>query len=287
MSPRKGSGRKGSRRRATGRRGSGGRTRAEDQADRLVAAGEQIAAKGRQFNRDPRLLAIVHGLRKVLPGDERVADPKALGAGQPSAVERVVSELTSEHPGVLGEAGIGALQVWRSISEAHGRGRGRTKLAIAFTDLVGFSDWALGAGDEAAIELLRDVGDAIEPPVKDNGGQVVKRLGDGMMAVFKSAEGGLAALTEGRERLAEVHVDGYQPRIRAGMHVGHPRKVGKDYFGVDINIAARIAEEARPGELLLSDAALEALGEKPRSRGRTLLDAKGVPEDFRVHAVAG
>ncbi|MGZ5312298.1 MAG: adenylate/guanylate cyclase domain-containing protein [Solirubrobacterales bacterium] len=280
MSPRKRSGRKGS-----GRKGAASKTKPEEQADRLLAAGEHLAATGRKLNRDPRLLAIIHGLRKVLPGDERVADAKALGAGQPRALGKVMSDLTSERPGVLGETGLGALQVWKAISEAQGRGRGRTELAIAFTDLVDFSDWALAAGDEAAIELLRDVSVAIEPPVKDHGGDVVKRLGDGMMAVFKSAEDGLAALREGRERLTEVEADGYVPRIRAGLHVGRPRKVGKDYFGVDVNIAARVAEAAGPGELLLSDAALEALERKPRSKERELLDAKGVPEDLRVHAV--
>ena len=49
------------------------------------------------------------------------------------------------------------------MSEAQGRGRGEVELTILFTDLVDFSDWAVGAGDKAALELLRDVGEAIEP----------------------------------------------------------------------------------------------------------------------------
>ena len=270
-----------------GRRSKQRRAKAEDPAERLLAAGEQLAATGKRLNRDPRLLAIVRSLRKVLPGDDRVADPLELGKGaQPRAVSRMLSEISTDRPGVLGEAGLGALQVWQSISEAQGRGKGKTELAIVFTDLVDFSDWALEAGDEAAVDLLRDVSVAVEPPVKSNDGEVVKRLGDGMMAIFKSAEGGLAAILEGRERLGEIDVDGYEARIRAGLHVGKPRKVGKDYFGVDVNIAARIADGAEPGELLLSDAALESVGPKAISvEERPLLDAKGVPEDFRVYAV--
>ena len=160
--------------------------RTEDRVDRLAAAGERVAATGRKINRDPTLLTIVRSLRAVLPGDGRVADPHELGSGnQPKAVGRMLSEISTERPGVLGEAGLGTLQVWQSISEAQGRGRGRTDLAIVFTDLVEFSDWALKAGDAAAVELLRDVSVAIEPPVKANDGTVVKRLGDGMMAVFK------------------------------------------------------------------------------------------------------
>jgi adenylate cyclase len=260
----------------------------ERQADRLIAAGQTLAATGRRLNRDPTLLTVVRSVRAVLPGDSRVADPMELGAEQrPRAVSRMLSEISTERPGVLGEAGLGALQAWQAISEAQGRGRGKTELAIAFTDLVEFSDWALGAGDEAAVNLLRDVSVAIEPPVKSNDGTVVKRLGDGMMAVFKSVDAAIAAIEQGRERLAEIEVEGFVPQIRAGVHCGKPRKVGKDYFGVDVNIAARVADGAGPNELLVSDAALEAA-----TRGRlavserSLLDAKGVPEDIRVYSVA-
>jgi class 3 adenylate cyclase len=269
------------------RRSKNQKLKAEEQAERLLQAGEQIAETGKRLNRDPRLLAIVRSLRKVLPGDDRVADPTTLSAeGQPRAVSRMLSEISTDQPGVLGEAGLGAIQVWQKISEAQGRGRGKTELAIAFTDLVDFSDWALEAGDEAAVDLLRDVSVAIEPPVKANGGEVVKRLGDGMMAVFKSAEGGLAAILEGRERLADLKVDGYQPQIRAGLHVGLPRKVGKDYFGVDVNIAARVADGAGPDELLISGATLDSIGRQAVSvQQRTTLEAKGVPGDFMVYAV--
>ncbi len=239
----------------------------------------------------PDLLTIVRSLRAVLPGDGRVADPTELGAeSQPKAVNRMLSEISTTRPGVLGEAGLGTLQVWQSISEAQGRGRGRTDLAIVFTDLVEFSTWALEAGDTAAVNLLRDVSVAIEPPVKSQGGTVVKRLGDGMMAVFKEPGAALEAITEGRERLAEVEADGYSPQIRAGVHVGRPRKVGKDYFGIDVNIAARVADGAGPGEILISDATLAAATEdevKLSLEERPLLDAKGVPEDFKVYAVTG
>jgi len=265
--------------------------RAEERLERVAAAGESLAATGRRINRDPTLLTIVRSLRAVLPGDGRVADPLELGSErQPKAVGRMLAEISTEHPGVLGEAGLGTLQVWKSISEAQGRGRGRTDLAIVFTDLVDFSDWALKAGDNSAVELLRDVSVAIEPPVKSNDGTVVKRLGDGMMAVFKHPGAAIDAINEGRERLGEIEADGYEPQIRAGIHVGRPRKVGKDYFGVDVNIAARVADGAGADEILISDATLEAATEdevKLTVEERPLLDAKGVPEDFKVYALTG
>jgi adenylate cyclase len=259
----------------------------QDAAERILEAADTVRATGERINRDPALLSIMRALRKVLPGDDRVADPLTLAkGGQPRAVNQMMSELTSERPGVLGEAGLGALQVWQSLSEAQGRGKGKTELAIVFTDLVDFSSWALEAGDEAAIELLRDVSVAIEPPVKAHGGRVVKRLGDGMMAVFDHADGALDAVLEGREKLGDLRVDGYQPRIRAGIHVGKPRKVRGDYFGVDVNVAARVADGASPGELLVSEQALAALDrDSLRVSKRDPFKAKGVPEDFRVYSV--
>jgi class 3 adenylate cyclase len=264
------------------------KTPVELRAERVIAAGQTLADTGRKLNRDPTLLGIMRSVRSVLPGDSRVADPEELGAGErPKAVGRMLAEISTDRPGVLGEAGLGALQAWQAISEAQGRGRGKTEIAIAFTDLVDFSDWALEAGDEAAVNLLRDVSVAVEPPVKSNDGTVVKRLGDGMMAVFKSVDAAIAAIEEGRDRLAEVEADGFTPQIRAGVHCGKPRKVGKDYFGVDVNIAARVADGAGANELLLSGAALETAESSNLSISeRPLLDAKGVPEEFQVYAVA-
>lgn len=248
-----------------------------------------VAETTRRLNHDPRLIAALQSLRRVLPGDsgsEALVAKRA--AHSPRMVGRLLEEVSTENPGALGEAGLGVLQLWESISEAQGRGRGRSDVAIAFTDLVDFSSWALTAGDDAAIELLREVGDAIEPPVKDNGGDVVKRLGDGMMAVFGDPEAGVRAILAGREALRKVRADGYRPRMRAGIHVGRPRKVKGDYFGVDVNIAARVADAARGDELLLSEHALDVIGpDAVQVRPRQRLRAKGVPEDFRVYAVTG
>jgi class 3 adenylate cyclase len=60
-------------------------------------------------------------------------------------------------------------------------------IAILFTDLVGFSAWALKAGDAAMLELLREVGTAQEAAGLARGGRIVKRLGDGLMSTSPRA----------------------------------------------------------------------------------------------------
>jgi|SRR5215211_159333 len=243
----------------------------------------------RKLNENRALLSATKLFRELLPGDSQFGDPlSTAGRKQPELVGKRLAEVTSRRPGVLREAGLSALQVWQALSEAQGRGHGDIKLAIAFTDLVDFSDWALEAGDEAALELLREVGRAIEPPIGAHGGEVVKRLGDGMMAVFPEPSEALDAIVEARQRLSEVTADGYRPRMRAGMHFGQPRKLGGDYLGVDVNIAARVAEEAGPDELLVSDRALAELdADGLQLRKKRRFSVKGVPKDLTVYSVAG
>jgi adenylate cyclase len=244
--------------------------------------------RARALDHDPRLVRAARWLRDQLPGDREFGDPLSTAGNEgPQTVGRRLALITEERPGVMRELGLGALQVWQSVSEAQGRGRGDEELAIAFTDLEGFSEFALSAGDEAAVRLLRDVGHAVEPVVRDAGGQVVKRLGDGMMVVFDNAASGVDALRSACSEVASVPASGgYEPAMRAGLHVGRPRRLGGDYLGVDVNIAARLADEARGGEILVSDVALERLdAEALEAKRRRRFKVKGVPRDLGAYSV--
>jgi len=242
----------------------------------------------RRIATDPRLLAAARALRKVLPGDSRFGEDPLSTAGekQSQILGRRLAEATAERPTLLREAGLTALQVLDAMGQTMGRIPVHADLTIVFTDLVDFSKWSLRAGDAAAVELLREVSVAIEPPVADHTGKVVKRLGDGMMAVFAGAAEALAAVEEAQQRMAGLEIDGYRPRLRAGLHVGRPERVGDDYFGVDVNVAARIAEAASAGEILASDRALAELGaDRVKAKRKLLFRAKGVPADVKVYSV--
>jgi adenylate cyclase len=153
----------------------------EEQPPPRTKLGRMLARTDTQ----PRLLTAAKLARELLPGDSDLGDPlSTAGPETQHLLARTVAEAGTQRPSVARELGLGALQVWQALSEAQGRGRGDDEVAILFTDLVGFSSWALEAGDEAAVELLRRVGKAVDRAIAARGGRVVKRLGDGVMAVF-------------------------------------------------------------------------------------------------------
>ena len=96
----------------------------------------------------------------------------------------------------------------------------------------------------------------------------------------------MRAALEAQQRLDGVQVAGYSPRMRAGLHCGRPRRLGGDYLGLDVNIAARVAEAAGAGEVLVSDSVCERLDAEqfPAGRGKRL-KAPGAPPEMRVHSV--
>jgi len=260
-----------------------GRPEEESDAKRVARIREMAA----QADSQPQLLAAARWLRKRLPGDDRFGDPLSTAGGKPSdVIARQVTALQRSRPSVAHELGLGALQLWQGLSEGVGRGRGDEEVSLLFTDLVGFSSWALDAGDEAAVELLRAVGERIENAVTEHYGATVKHLGDGAMAVFETPKDAVAAALQARDGIAQVEVAGHRPQLRSGVHVGKPRRLGGDYLGVDVNIAARIVDAAKPQQVLVSEAACQSLGDEGYEVGKAKrLRAPGAPKEMRVSAV--
>jgi class 3 adenylate cyclase len=259
----------------------------EDAAQQHLERISRLRRAAARIDSEPRLLSVIRRLRQRLPGDARFGDPLSTAdATAVALVARGVSSLQPQRESALQELGLTGLQVWQSLSEATGRGRGELDLALIFTDLVGFSSWALEAGDAATLELLREVGIAHESAVVQHGGRIVKRLGDGVMASFLTAQAAVLAALDVQSAVAAVEIDGYRPRLRAGVHWGRPRRLGGDLLGVDVNIAARVGDAAKGGQVLASDSVLARLDPDQFEIGkRKRLRADGAPRELHVATV--
>ncbi len=249
----------------------------------------------RATNRNPDIIKLIRRARRALPGDPEFGDPlSTAGEGGPQAAARAADRLL-ERDAATREVSLAALQLWQALTEKVSGRPADAEVTIVFTDLVGFSDWSLQAGDEATLRLLRRVAQVAEPPLLDAGGHIVKRMGDGMMVVFRDAATALAATIVAREAVKAVEVEGYTPRMRAGIHTGRPQRIGGDWLGVDVNIAARVMERAVRGGLIVSQATLdeippedlEALGVTVKRVRRQVFAPRqsGVPADLVMYRV--
>lgn len=253
-----------------------------------------VASWIRDTNRQQRLISMVKQVRRALPGDPEFGDPlSTAGPGGPQATARAADRIFGDQSTASRELSLGALQVWQSLTQKVSGRPSNREVTLVFTDLVGFSAWALEAGDVATLTLLRRMSTAIEPPLLDAGGQIVKRMGDGIMAVFADPTTAVAAVIAAREGLRAVEVAGYTPRMRAGVHTGHPHRLGSDWLGVDVNIAARVMERAPRGGLVVSQTALDqiaqvdldSLGVTVRRIRKSVLSPKqaGIPDSLATY----
>jgi class 3 adenylate cyclase len=248
----------------------------------------------RTTNHRPGVVAFLRRARRLLPGDHEFGDPlSTAGEGAPRAAARAADRLLGDRDAASREVSLGVLQVWQALTEAVSRRPANPEVTLVFTDLVGFSTWSLHAGDEAALDLLRQVARAVEPPLLDAGGHIVKRMGDGLMAVFRDPTVAARAVLAAKEQLKSVEVAGYTPRMRVGIHTGRPQRMAADWLGVDVNIAARVMERATKGGVMISgptldlipQSELDALGVVAKRARKPVFAPKtsGIPADLAIY----
>ncbi len=153
--------------------------------------------------------------------------------------------------------------------------------AVCFLDLTGYTRLTEEQGDTAAADHAGRLAQLVQRISQQHRGKPVKWLGDGVMFYFREAgEAALAAL-EMVEGVARAGL----PPAHVGLHAGPVVFQAGDYFGRTVNIAARISDYARPGEVLLTQETVDL----SRSSEVTFtdlgrIDLKGIAEPLHLHA---
>ncbi|MEZ0239712.1 MAG: adenylate/guanylate cyclase domain-containing protein [Chloroflexota bacterium] len=152
--------------------------------------------------------------------------------------------------------------------------------AMCFLDVTGYTRLTAERGDAAAGELAEQLRRMVQRTSVQHGGRPVKWLGDGVMFHFRDPGPGVVAALEMAEAMAPAGL----PPAHVGLHAGPVLVQDGDYYGATVNIAARIAEYARPGEVLVSHAVVEATSDAPVSFAEVgMVELKGVSEPVRLH----
>jgi adenylate cyclase len=153
--------------------------------------------------------------------------------------------------------------------------------AMCFLDITGYTRLTQERGDEAAAGLAERLNRFVQRTSIEHGGRPVKWLGDGVMLYFKDPGPGVVAALDMVDGVGEAGL----PPAHVGLHAGPIIFQEGDYFGTTVNVASRIAEYARPGEVLVSQAVVDA----SKGAGAAFteigpVELKGVAGAMRLHS---
>lgn len=142
---------------------------------------------------------------------------------------------------------------------AHG-----SSVTILFTDIESSTALTGHLGDERAQELVRAHNRIVRDALARHGGSEIKHTGDGIMASFASATGGLECAIEVQRLVAARNEEAEVAfRVRIGLNAGEPVAEESDLFGTAVQLAARISSHAEAGQILVSNVVRELVSGKP------------------------
>lgn len=157
-------------------------------------------------------------------------------------------------------------------------------LTFLFTDLVGSTELLSRLGDDAAVNIHRQVDELLRKSI--GRGREVKNLGDGLMVTFASAVDAVQAAIEMQRRIGE---SGLGISVRIGINSGEATAAEDgDYYGTPVVAAQRLCGLASGGQILVSGVVRALVGSKGgivfESRGQESL--KGLADPIEVYEVA-
>jgi len=154
--------------------------------------------------------------------------------------------------------------------------------AMVFLDLVGYTRLTEEQGDEIAVELVARLAEIVRSESARFGGKPIKWLGDGVM--FHFSDPGQAVRCS-LDLIDRTPAEGLPP-AHVGVNAGPVIFRDGDYFGRTVNIAARIAARAGPGEVLVSDDVVEVIeGDGLRFEPIGPVELKGLSRPVVLHRV--
>ena len=166
----------------------------------------------------------------------------------------------------------------RSVTE-------QVRRTFVFTDIVGSTKLAEALGNDAWERLLRWHDDTLGGLFTRNGGIIVNQTGDGFFVAFESTPPAVACAIDIQRSLADHRANaGFAPPVRIGIHSAKATVRGRDYSGVGVHVAARLADLADGGQVLISQDALEEAG-TVRTTGQQEMTVRGFSAPITVAEV--
>jgi class 3 adenylate cyclase len=141
--------------------------------------------------------------------------------------------------------------------------------AILFADIADSTRLYDRLGDAVARDLVVLAIGIMKTEIRDNAGEVIKTIGDGVMGRFPSADAAAEAAIRLHEALAlQEHLKSNNLRLRIGLHVGPVIEENDDLYGDAVNVAARMMAQAKAGQIIASRQTVQMLNSKHSASAR-------------------
>jgi class 3 adenylate cyclase/tetratricopeptide (TPR) repeat protein len=184
------------------------------------------------------------------------------------------------------DAVVARVELARPDLRRHAAPDGR--VTLVFSDMEGFTEMTERLGDRAAHEVIKAHNAIVRGEVARHGGVEVELQGDGFLLAFADAGRALACATAIQRAFAAYSAEHpEQPiRVRIGLHTGEAIQEADRFFGKTVILAARIAAQARGGEILASSAARAGGADGTiRFGDRREATLKGLAGTYSLHPV--
>ena len=162
--------------------------------------------------------------------------------------------------GIWLESGIGAQEAFAMSYENWIKPRPKQMSAppvvVLFTDIAGSTAMTQERGDEGAQQIVREHNRIVREALSLFQGREVKHTGDGIMASFTTGVNGVEAAIDMQRKVQELSKSKPELplQLKIGINVGEPISEDNDLFGSTVQLAARIVDKAKAGEILISEA---------------------------------
>ncbi len=153
--------------------------------------------------------------------------------------------------------------------------RENRRVAIMFADIAGSTKLYESIGDAKAREVTSRCIELLSTITKNNQGRVIKTIGDEVMCTFPTADSAAEASVAMQEEVESQALElGLQLHIRVGFHFGDVILEKGDVFGDAVNLAARMAAQAKGDQIITTGETLEEMSPHLRADSRVLITTR-------------
>ena len=235
-------------------------------------------------------MPVQEALRVLLPELSQGIFAEELRQGLLAALTAVPGETASasapEAPAALPESGTQSMLSQAKL-EFKFRRENTQVLTVFFIDIAGYTERSSTVDMSSLMKLIKAFEEIVGTSVAVHRGSIVKKMGDGILAVFKHPLNATAAALDVQRKIVDynsMRVEQEKFQARIGLNTGQVIRKDKDIFGEVVNVASRMQSAATPGDVLLTEATYQEVRDYVRCTELGKIQVKGIKDAITAYS---